>query len=154
MIPQEEFNKRMKEHAEMTEHYFKSKKEEQLSKKEQTIFKAPKKKNFTMINNEILYDGRLSFRATGLLAYLLSLPETWTIHKYYLDKTKTEGRGATLKAFQELIDTGYVIQIESIKRGEGGKFKSKGFQYLVYEVSIYSSQFESIYGKINYKEIK
>ena len=33
--------------------------------------------NFTVVPNQILNDGRISFRAKGLLVYILSKPDHW-----------------------------------------------------------------------------
>ena len=43
-----------------------------------TIIRAPRpENNFTIIKNEIVRDTKVSYRARGLLAYLLSQPDHW-----------------------------------------------------------------------------
>lgn len=70
-------------------------------------------------------------RAKGLLVYLLSLPETWEIHKTELQKHFTDGRDAVFRAFEELEKKGY-IQVKKY-RDQEGKFR---VEYTVYEEPI------------------
>lgn len=80
------------------------------SKEGRTIFKVHKTKDdrYTTILNEAIRDKRLSFRATGLLCYLLSLPDDWEIHQAQIATQKTEGRDAVITAFKELRALGYL----------------------------------------------
>ena len=41
------------------------------------VFKVEKTKNFTIMSNHHLQNKNLSFKAKGLLSYMLSLPEDW-----------------------------------------------------------------------------
>ena len=41
------------------------------------IFRIEKTKNYTVMSNYHLKDKRLSFKAKGLLSYMLSLPDCW-----------------------------------------------------------------------------
>ena len=41
------------------------------------IFRIEKTKNYTVMSNYHLKDKRLSFKAKGLLSYMLSLPDTF-----------------------------------------------------------------------------
>lgn len=72
------------------------------------IVRVAKEGNFTQIENATLRDERLSFRATGLLAYLLSLPDGSSVDSRALVARKTEGRDAIQTAYRELVDLGYV----------------------------------------------
>lgn len=63
---------------------------------------------FTVLPNAALRDSRLSFRATGLLAYLLSLPPDSSTDGASLAMHKREGRDAIRSAMRELVDAGYV----------------------------------------------
>ena len=40
-----------------------------------------KKNGFTQVSNAMLEDTRLSWRAKGLLCYMLSRPDNWKINK-------------------------------------------------------------------------
>lgn len=70
-------------------------------------------------------------QAKGLLVYLLSLPETWEIHKTEVWKHFSNGRDAVFRAFEELEKKGY-IQVKRY-RDQEGKFR---VQYTVYEEPI------------------
>jgi hypothetical protein len=82
--------------------------------------------NFALIANAALRDETLSFRARGLMAYLLSLPPNWKTSVRKLADKGTEGRDAVAAALNELVDRGYVTRSD---RREGGKYK--GVDYYV-----------------------
>jgi hypothetical protein len=83
--------------------------------------------NFVQIPNSIVQSKLLSLKAKGLLCYLLSLPEDWVVYKTKLHTELKEGRDATIEAFNELIEHGYILQVQII--GEGGRFE---YDYMVY----------------------
>lgn len=117
----------------------------------QTVFGAPKSrelgKGYVMIFNDTLQNKELSFVATGLLAYMLSLPKRWVFRKKQLYQVKTkEGRTAVDKAFNELIKAGHIIKVPHITRSGKGQFKTANIQYAVYEISIYDPVFNKVYG--------
>lgn len=72
------------------------------------LHKVPKTRNFTQLENAALRDMTLSFRATGLLAYLMSLPDGAPIDSTTLTQRKQEGRDAIRTAYRELESAGYV----------------------------------------------
>ena len=84
--------------------------------------------HFTIIRNDVLRDDRLSYRARGLLAALLSRPDNWTIRSEDLAREGTEGRGAVLTALKELRDAGY-LTIEKKKREDNGQFYTEQVVY-------------------------
>jgi hypothetical protein len=68
-----------------------------------TIIKVEKREDpFARIDNRTLQDKRLSWKATGLLAYLLSLPPDWHITLQHLCNAKSDGLHATQSALKEL----------------------------------------------------
>ena len=66
--------------------------------------------NFTVIDNACLRDCTLSFKATGLLAYLLSMPDEWTPRRDQLSEVKTDGVASIRAALKELTDAGYLVR--------------------------------------------
>jgi hypothetical protein len=66
--------------------------------------------DFTVYPNALIRDPHLSFRATGLLVYLLSLPDGSETDSTELARRKREGRDAVRTAYAELIDIGYVVR--------------------------------------------
>ena len=49
-----------------------------------TVFKIEKNQNYTVMSNHHLRDRNLSYKAKGLLSFMLSLPEDWD---YSLSRT-------------------------------------------------------------------
>lgn len=75
--------------------------------------------HFTQIRNDVLRDQRLSFRARGILAYILSLPDGESFTATTLQNQAKEGRDAVLAALRELRSAGYLHTItERTKRGK------------------------------------
>ncbi len=77
------------------------------------IIRSNCKTNYTVIDNRVFADHRLSFAAMGLLGYLLSKPDNWTISTAQL-VTVTEGTGkhtrrdGIAKLLNELKEKGFV----------------------------------------------
>lgn len=69
--------------------------------------------NFTMVANAALRDPRLSLRARGLLAMLMSYPDGWQVNADRIAQTTPEGRDAVRKAMSELTALGYVTKTEA-----------------------------------------
>ena len=65
-------------------------------------------RHFTIIENNAIRDSRLSFKATGILCYLLSKPDGWTVNHRELMNNKTDGRASVLSGLTELEDCGYL----------------------------------------------
>ena len=85
------------------------------------IRKAKNKQNpYAQIARSAIQDGFLSWKATGLLTYLLSLPDDWQIYLSDLVKRKTDGMSATRSALKELREAGYIELIST--RDDKGQF--------------------------------
>ena len=65
-------------------------------------------KGFTTINNDILNDTELSFKAKGLFSYLWSLPDDWVYYETEVAKHSTDGRGSVRSGLKELEEKGYL----------------------------------------------
>lgn len=76
---------------------------------------------FAQIRNDALSDGRLSFKARGLLAYLLSRPVGWETSTDRLASQGVDGRDAIRTAMWELERFGYVIRSQS--RDKAGQWQ-------------------------------
>lgn len=70
----------------------------------------------------MLADPRLSWKAKGILAYLVGHPDNWVVQVDDLVKKSTTGRDAVYAALKELKENGYA-KLEVLR--EGGKFASK-----------------------------
>jgi hypothetical protein len=74
--------------------------------------------NFTVISNAVIRDECLSYRARGILIYLLSQPPDWETSSTRLAIAAGEGRDAVRTALRELINVGYVtLRKEQTKAG-------------------------------------
>jgi hypothetical protein len=72
------------------------------------IGRKRKKNGFTQISNALFEDDRLSYRAKGVLGYLLSRPDNWRFNKTDLVRRSAEGRDAVYKALDELKEQSYL----------------------------------------------
>lgn len=97
----------------------------------ETIFRIQKNADnpFVMIDKRIFTDKKLSYRAKGVLGYLLSRPDNWLVNMVDVANQSTEGRDAVITAVNELMKHGYV---ERIEHRDKGRFSH--YEYLVYEV--------------------
>lgn len=77
-----------------------------------------KENNFVMIQNSMFEDNRLSWKAKGLLGYMLSRPDNWIIRTSDLIKRSTDGERAVKSAIKELKETGYLV-IHKLKNNKG-----------------------------------
>ena len=73
------------------------------------IVRSPRPEtNWAVIQNAVLRNTALTFKARGLLAYLLSLPDNWSISAERIAATGPDGRDSIRTALQELERAGYV----------------------------------------------
>jgi hypothetical protein len=102
-----------------------------MGENDKRIFTVVKDKNnpFVMLNKGFINDNRLSWKATGLLAYLLSKPDDWKVYQTELAKRKSDGLNAIQSALDELKLYGY-IHIHPVKK-ENGKIEK--WETLVFE---------------------
>ena len=88
-----------------------------------------KTNNFTIIDNTGIRDENLSWKAKGLLVYLLHLPDDWQVYLEDLKNRSTDGRDSTISGIKELMKKGY---IKRTRKRDKGKFV--GYDYEVYEI--------------------
>jgi hypothetical protein len=74
--------------------------------------------NYAMISNDLLRDKRLSWAARGVLTYLLSHTDNWTIRISDLIRQSPAGRDAVYTIIKELKKFGY-IRMQRRRRGDG-----------------------------------
>ena len=96
---------------------------------ETCFYRAKREKDYTVIDNTCLRDARLSWKAKGLLCYLLSLPDGWEIHLSEIVKHSTDGKTALSNAIAELVADGY-LQKEQTKDTHG---RFSACAYRIYE---------------------
>jgi hypothetical protein len=87
-------------------------------------------KNYSLIDNVGLRDSVLSFKATGLWAFLISHPPDWQVNVNHLVNAKADGRDSVLSGLCELYEEGYLLYLKW--RSTDGTFSSR---YIVFESS-------------------
>lgn len=77
-------------------------------KRQNEIFRIQKKRNnFVMMDKGFLDDDRLSYKAKGILAYLLSKPDNWVVVIKDLMNHAKDGRDSIYSGLKELKECGY-----------------------------------------------
>ena len=100
--------------------------------KEKNILRISKDKEnpYVMINKNVMQDERLSWKARGLIGYLLSLPDDWVLYTEELEKhSAKDGRESLASGIKELIEYGYIAREQA--REKKGSFGS--WSYVVVE---------------------
>jgi hypothetical protein len=95
------------------------------------IVRVVKRSYFTTISNVPLNDSRLSWEARGLLAWLLSKPNTWTVNREAIARHGRTGRDKVTRMLTELTANGYLVRTRH--RNDDGQFR---WESIVYEVPI------------------
>lgn len=93
-----------------------------------STIRTRKNKNYTTINNTVLNDAALTWKAKGLAVYLLSKPDDWKVQREHLAKQSQDGISAVRSALQELEKFGYLVRQRT--RTERGIIE---WEYILYE---------------------
>lgn len=104
-----------------------------------TIRRTKRTGNFTTVRNEYLQDVNLSWKAKGLITYIMSLPPDWQLNLSDLKNRSKDGRDATAAGLRELITNGYCQRCKI--RGDGGTFV--GCDYEVSDIKEFEPQTEN-----------
>jgi hypothetical protein len=78
-----------------------------------TTIRVAKRDRFTAIDRRTINDDQLSFRARGILIWLLDKPDDWVCDSTRLAQQATEGRDAVRTALKELEAAGYLERLKS-----------------------------------------
>ena len=88
-----------------------------------------KKRNFVMYDCQIISDNRLSLKAKGLHAILMSYPGNWKPIVSQLSSLSKDGKTAHYSAMKELIECGYAEKITI----RDNKNRITGIEYRIFE---------------------
>lgn len=86
------------------------------------VVRRSRPQNFTVLDNAVLRDRNLSWKAKGLFGFLSSCSSSYRLTISRLAEHSGDGRESTMSAVRELQRCGY-LQIERL-RGTGGRFVS------------------------------
>lgn len=99
-----------------------------------SVVKRRKTSHYAQIHNDPLQGGLKDLRAVGLLSHIMSLPETWELHKTQLHSCYT--RRNVDAGWKELAEKGYAIGFCCHKDGK------KDYFYSVSDVPFAQEEFE------------
>ena len=99
----------------------------------ESIIRIEQRRDFTVLQNEMLRDRRLCLKTKGLFAVMLSRPGNWQFSVSGLSAYTGAGRDAIRSALKELREAGY-LTMEKQAHGERGKFA--GSVYILHEESV------------------
>lgn len=92
-----------------------------------------RKNNFVMMDKTFLEDTRLSYKAKGILAYLLSKPDNWKVIVGNLVNYSTDGKAAVYAGLKELKECGY-YEKKPIRNDDGTRITR--WESTVYEFPV------------------
>ena len=95
------------------------------------VFRINKNKNYTVMSNNHLKNKKLSFKAKGLLSYMLSLPDDWDYSLVGLSKSSKDSIAAIRTALNELKDNGY-LEVKKYLPNES-KNGRIDYEYIIFE---------------------
>ena len=93
------------------------------------IIRVPKVTNYTVMSNHHLTDRDLTFKAKGLMSYMLSRPDDWDFTIAGLSRLNKDGRDAIGRIIQELESHGYLERVR--RRQSKGTFGT--MEYILHE---------------------
>jgi hypothetical protein len=85
---------------------------------------------YVMLDKFSVKDSGLSWKAKGLLAYLLSKPDDWVINEHDLVEHAKDGRDSMRAGLKELIEAGYVVRSGRRRDSRGRMYEN---EYHVFE---------------------
>jgi hypothetical protein len=85
--------------------------------------------SFVTVHKNFIHDDNLSWKAKGILLYLLSRPDDWQVYETEIVKHSSDGLSGLKSGIKELEQVGYIQR--NRKRDDKGRLKE--YEYLVYE---------------------
>ena len=112
-----------------------------------SVFKIEKNKDYTIMSNYHLRDRELSYKAKGLLSFMLSLQEDWDYSLNGLCAISKESKDGIRSILKELQEHHYIERANLIK--EKGFFirPSELFYNVIKSVKSDSATFTDVEGK-------
>ena len=121
-----------------------------------TINKKVKKTDYTIIDNNIFKNQKLSLKGKGMICTMLSLPDNWNFSEEGLTQLSNDSRTGIRSTLKELMEYGYLTRERN--RDEKGKLRET--IYTIYEDPMYQNPtlekptLEKIHNKeLNNKEL-
>lgn len=93
------------------------------------ILRKNKKSDYTIIDNNIFKNKKLSLKAKGMICTMLSLPDGWQFSEDGLTSLSSDKKASVRSTLQELMEYGYLIR----ERERDDKGVLRGTVYTIYE---------------------
>jgi len=84
--------------------------------------------NFTQVNNNVILDIDLTYKAKGIYAYLVSRPDNWKFYINNIVSQSSNGKTSVQSGIKELEEAGYLER----KLTKDNKGKITGYNYIIY----------------------
>lgn len=94
-----------------------------------SIYRIKHEREYFYLSNDIVNNPDISWKAKGILAYLLSKPNDWKVYTNDIVDHSKDGETAVRAGINELIEHGYIVRYQD--RVQNGKFGE--WAYIVYE---------------------
>ncbi len=94
------------------------------------IYRMEHKEKYFVLSNHVVNDETISFKAKGILAYLLSKPVDWKVIQEDIANHSTDGKASVRAGIKELMDAGYI----SRRQTRSGNGRILEWEYTVTEV--------------------
>lgn len=97
-----------------------------------SMYRIIKDKNnpYVMVNKEFVNDRNLSWKAKGVLLYLLSKPDDWQVYEADIVEYAKDGKDSVKVAIKELMSSGYIVRG---KRNRDSNGRLCSYDYSVFE---------------------
>ena len=82
----------------------------------QTSIRVARRDRYTSVSRSTINDENLSFRARGILIWLLDKPDDWRVDSEQIAAAAKEGRDAVRTALNELVAAGYIVRMQGTGR--------------------------------------
>ncbi len=107
-----------------------------MSINEKHIIRKANKKTYTVLDNSLIQNKSMSWKAKGMLCYLLSLPDDWNFCKKHLIDQASDGKESFESGWKELKKLGFItVECQRSKNGTIEKWF-----YTVHETPILQSE--------------
>ena len=93
------------------------------------IIRVEKNSNYVVMNRTALQDKGLSWKAKGIMAHMLSMPDDWVFYMSEILKYSTDGEASFRSGFKELSDKGYVKRYPVREGSRIVRWKTVVYQY-------------------------
>ncbi|MCF1193249.1 helix-turn-helix domain-containing protein, partial [Mangrovimonas sp. AS39] len=100
-----------------------------MSNDQKSLCRVVHNKNYTIINNTICKDNRISYKAKGIWLYAFSRPDDWNFYLCDIMNQSSDGKDSVSSGLSELENSGYLKR----ERTKDKKGRFSGWTYIFYE---------------------